>query len=113
MTKRLAVIALTLLTLTGCSQVAALAPVGGDGITMVRFAANDILVQQKVDVLVAPACTQAGTDITCTGTTITGEPITVASTDTDNAELTVTVGGRTIYTGSVQDVLDAGARPTP
>ena len=42
--------------LTGCSQVAALAPVGGDHLTMVRFAAIDVLVDEGIDVLTAPVC---------------------------------------------------------
>jgi hypothetical protein len=49
--------------------------------------------------------------VTCHGSSLQGAPITVTSTSDDQAEMTVTVGDTTIYSGPVQDVIDAGARP--
>jgi hypothetical protein len=105
------VLAAAVLTLTGCSQVAALAPVGGDRLSIIRFAANDVLEEQGVELLVAPVCTADGRDVTCRGSSLQGAAITVTSSTDDQAEMTVQVGDRTIYAGSVQDVIDAGARP--
>lgn len=97
--------------LAGCSQVAALAPVGGDRLAEVRVATNDVLVDRAVPVLTAPVCSAAGDAVTCTGTTVDQQPITATSTDPDT--LVVTVGPTTLFTGSVQDVLTSAARPAP
>lgn len=110
-TRRLLLVGLAAITLAGCSQTAALAPVGGNRLTIIRFAANDVLVKQDVDLLIAPVCAADGRDVTCHGSSVQGAPILVTSNTDDQAEMTVTVGGATIYAGSVQDVIDAGARP--
>ena len=47
------------LLVAGCSQVSALAPVGGDRVTEVRYAANDQLLKAGTDVMTAPVCTMA------------------------------------------------------
>jgi hypothetical protein len=101
------------LLLTGCSQVDALAPVGGGRVTDVRYAANDLLVASKVDVMTAPVCTMA-TDkaVTCTGETFDHQAIHVESTAADQARMTVTVGTTTLYSGDIQTVLDK-AMSTP
>lgn len=99
--------------LTGCSQVAALAPVGGNRVTIVRFAGNDVLVAAGIDLLTAPLCTTSGDAVDCRGTTVDGAAVVVTSTAQDQADMTVTVGDRTVYRGSVQAVLDAAARPSP
>ena len=108
---RVLIVAASALALAGCTQAAALAPVGGDRLTIIRFAANDVLVEQGVELLVAPVCTADGRDVTCQGSSLQGAAITVTSSTDDQADMTVTVGDRTIYAGSVQDVIDAGARP--
>ena len=102
---------LALLTLGGCSQLAALAPVGGDQLAEVRFAAIDVLLENDVDVLEAPVCALDGAAITCTGSTVDGGAIEVTSSTSDSADLTVLVGGEQLFSGSLQSVLDEAARP--
>lgn len=97
--------------LAGCSQVQALAPVGGNGLAEVRFAAIDVLLDAGVDVTVAPSCLAGPAEITCSGRAAGGEPITVNSPGSAAETMTVDVGGRRLYEGSVADVLDAAARP--
>ena len=97
--------------LVGCSQTAALAPVGGDRLAMVRFAANDVLVHERINILTAPICSASGGAVTCHGTTLADEPITVTSRADDQADMDVTVGTRTLYHGSVQAELNVNARP--
>jgi hypothetical protein len=99
--------------LAGCSQVAALAPVGGDRLAEVRVATLDVLVDRAVPVLTAPVCTADGDAVTCAGTTVDRQPITATSTAADPGTLVVTVGPTTLFTGSVQDVLTSAARPAP
>lgn len=112
--RRLLPVAFIALALAGCSQVAAIAPVGGARVSEVRYAALDILVREEVDVLAAPVC-EAGDDreVTCAGTTLSGGTIEVVSSASDQANLTVTVDGSVLYTGSIQDVLDAALEPAP
>ncbi len=102
--------ALAVLALGGCSQISALAPVGGDELAEVRFAAIDVLLEKDVDVLEAPVCTVDGTDISCTGSTVDGETIDVTSSTADDAALTVLVDGQQIFSGPLQSVLDEAAR---
>ncbi|MFD1814333.1 hypothetical protein [Rhodococcus gannanensis] len=98
---------------SGCSQIDALAPVGGNAQAEVRFAAIDVLVGAGVEILVAPVCVGAsGGDLTCTGETVSGEVISVHSPADSDDMLTVTVGSDVLYSGSVTAVLDAAARET-
>jgi hypothetical protein len=60
---------------TGCSQVAQLQPVAGDGVTSVRIATNDVLLNANVPVKMFPVCTYEGTNYTCNGSTEAGLPI--------------------------------------
>ena len=111
--RRAAALALLPLLLAGCTQVKALAPVGGDRQTEVRYAAIDVLTREKVDILTAPVCTTVdSTGVTCAGETLTHEQIRAESPADAQELLTVTVGGRTLYTGTVQSVLDQ-AMSTP
>ena len=109
MTARAAVRALVALaavaTLSACSQMAALTPVGGDSITTVRNAVYDVLVEQNVDVLLAPQCTTATDGFTCAGTTMDGQDINAVAGATSPYPLTITVGGTEIFRGTAQDVL--------
>ncbi len=97
--------------LAGCSQISALAPVGGDHLATVRYAAIDVLLEAQVEILTAPVC-ESATDgaSTCTGETVDGEAITVNSTAADPTSLAVQVGTKVLYSGSIQDVLDDAAR---
>jgi hypothetical protein len=101
------------LALGGCSQISALAPVGGDAIAEVRFGAIDVLLANDIDVLDAPTCStlDASTAATCAGSTTTGEAITVTSSTAADAQLEVVVGGRSLYSGPLQAVIDEAARP--
>lgn len=111
--RRLALLAAPLLLLTACaSQIDALAPVGGDDITAVRFAAIDVLLAKGVAIMEAPVCTDVAAGFTCTGTTADGAVITVTSPDTVPLTMQVAVGSTIVYSGSVQDVLDTAARAT-
>lgn len=103
---------LAVLALTGCSQIAALAPVGGNGLAEVRFAAIDVFQQKNVALLTAPVCAQADTGplVTCVGTSADGREITVTSSVASGAQLVVAVGGETIYSGALTEVLDEAAR---
>ncbi len=99
------------IALTGCSQVAAIAPVGGSHQAEVRYAAIDVLLDADIDVMVAPVCESddAG-EITCEGKTADGSVISVVSTADDQKSVEVTVGDEVIYSGSIMDVLDRAAR---
>ncbi|MTD13615.1 hypothetical protein GIS00_06615 [Nakamurella sp. YIM 132087] len=112
MRSRLLGVLATLLVLAGCSQAAALAPVGGNRPTLVRFAALDVLVEKKVDLMTAPVCTMTGRDVSCAGETVDGAQVVVTSSADDEQRMMIAVGEATIFEGSIQDVLDAGARPT-
>jgi hypothetical protein len=94
------------LALAGCSQVAAIAPVGGGRVADVRYAANDLLVEAGIEIRTAPVCREADHVVTCAGTTLDGAPIAVESAAGDEDAMTLTVGGDTLYSGSIQDVLD-------
>lgn len=100
--------------LSSCaSQVAALAPVGGDALAGVRFASVDVLLAAKVGILEAPVCTQAGDAVSCTGTLTDGTAITVrADVGSTPHTMIVKVGDQVLYDGDVQSVLDEAARAT-
>jgi hypothetical protein len=107
-------VVLVVLALAACSQTAALAPVGGDRLAEVRFAAIDVLMDKQVELLVAPVCTASGDDdedIACEGTTLDGRPITAASSAEHQDRLVVTVDGKVIHDGDLQAVLTSAARP--
>lgn len=104
---RLAVVLGVGLALVGCSQVAAIAPVGGDRVSEVRYAALDILFEKQVDVLIAPVCSMSeDRAVSCDGKAVGGASITVESTSTDQASFSVAVDGTVLYDGSIQQVLD-------
>ncbi|KZE33983.1 hypothetical protein [Microbacterium sp. T32] len=100
--------------LAGCSQVAAIAPVGGNHLTEVRFATIDVLQQQGVALEEVPTCTRASDGaISCAGTTADGAAVTAASPADDPDSFTVTVGSDTVFTGSVSAVIDQAAGVNP
>ncbi|WP_438354038.1 hypothetical protein [Microbacterium sp. CJ88] len=102
-----------LVALSGCSQVAAIAPVGGSRLAETRFAANDLLVGAGIDIRTAPACTQASdATITCEGDTFDGTAILVTAPGSSPDDLEVTVGSDTLYRGSLSAVYDKAADGT-
>lgn len=96
--------------LAGCSQVNALQQVSGVPLSTVRIAAYDVLVEQKVLIKEAPVCTESETQFTCTGMTLEDEPIEVTVPNDEQQVMVIKVGGKEIFTGPVQDVIEeAGA----
>ena len=104
------VLAASVLAMAGCSQVEALAPVGGNHMTEIRYAAIDILLAKNIDVLVAPVCEQSGEAVSCTGETAEGQTLTVESPADATDTVTVTVGSETIFDGKYWDILDDAVR---
>ena len=107
--KRLVQIVFPLLlvsTLAGCSQIDALAPVGGDKITSVRNAVYDVLVQQQIEVLVAPTCSTVEAGFTCTGSAVSNEKIVAEASGAAPFALVIKVDGVEIFEGTAQSVLD-------
>lgn len=105
--------AVTLAAVSGCaSQVSALAPVGGDDITAVRNAAIDVVTGHTLLVKDAPRCTQVADRFSCVGSITDGSPI-IVDAPVDGSTMTVTVGATVLYSGPVQDVLDAASRGEP
>lgn len=109
---RIAIVVGAALALAGCSQVAAIAPVGGGRESEVRYAAIDVLMDEGVDILTAPVCTPADAErvIRCMGETFDGEAIDVHSPGDAPDTFTLTVGARTLYSGATRDVLEAAMR---
>ncbi|MEK9809916.1 MAG: hypothetical protein VW362_05680 [Candidatus Nanopelagicales bacterium] len=107
MIRRLALAVIATVALTGCSQIAALTPVGGDSITSVRNAVYDVLVDQQVPIMVAPQCETVDSGFTCVGSTVDGAEIRAEAGSTAPYPLTITVGGEQIFSGDAQQVLDA------
>ncbi|MFT4210632.1 MAG: hypothetical protein QM626_02065 [Microbacterium sp.] len=108
----LCAVALPLL-LAGCSQVAALAPVGGDAEAAARIATIDVLLAQGVELGEAPQCASTDETIRCTGTTADGEQIEAQATTAADSPLEVSIAGTTVFTGTVADVIGEASRPTP
>ncbi|WP_072806063.1 hypothetical protein [Rhodococcoides yunnanense] len=104
--RRLVAGVVLILALGGCSQVDALAPVGGAGIADMRYAVNDVLLEKGVDILVAPVCSGDGLELRCTGQTVNDETITATSTSEDESTFELVVGTETVYSGDVQTVLE-------
>lgn len=94
----------------GCSQVAVLQPVAGDGVTAVNNATSDVLAREGVEVMTWPVCSFADGIYTCTGETVAGAPIVGTTSATEPLELTVTVDGRVVYQGPVEAVLEEAGR---
>lgn len=106
--------ALAMSALAGCaSQLDGLAPVGGDAMTGVKFAATDVLLERKLGILEAPVCTETGDTVSCVGSLTDGAAINVqADIGTKPHTMTVTVGGTVVYDGEVQAILDEAAHAT-
>ena len=104
------VLAASMVAVAGCSQVEALAPVGGNHMTEIRYAAIDVLLAKNIDVLVAPVCEQDGEAVSCTGETADGQTITVESPADATDTVVVTVADETVYSGKYWDILDDAVR---
>lgn len=103
-------LALTALSLAGCaSQVAALAPVSGDNAYAVRTATIDVLLDKGYSLTIAPACVQGVEAITCDGTVLDGSAVSVNAPGKGKESMTVSVGGKVVFEGSIQQVLDQAA----
>ena len=101
-------------SLAACgSQIDALGPVSGDGLTGVRTAATDILMEEGFDILRAPVCTQVAKQVECKGSLVGGASVAVTA-DVTSAPypMTLTVDGEVIFNGDVQTVLDRAAQRT-
>lgn len=105
---------LAVAALAGCSQIAAIAPVGGNHLTEVRFATIDVLQEQGIALRDVPTCSR-GDDgsVACAGTTSAGEDVAASSPGSDPDRVTVTVSSRVIFDGSVREVIDRAAGVTP
>jgi hypothetical protein len=98
--------------LAGCSQVAAIAPVGGDRLAEVRYAGIDVLTKAGIEILTAPVCEQSADQaVTCEGSDVDGQAIRVVSKSDAQDLVTVTVGSRSIYDGAIHAVLDEAMQP--
>lgn len=102
---RAGLLAAAAVMLTACSQINALTPVGGDSVTSVRNAVYDVLVADGVDILVAPTCAPSDSGFLCEGTTVDDRPIVARAGAAAPYDLTITIGGETVFEGSAQDVL--------
>ncbi len=96
--------------LAGCSQTAQLQPVAGDAVTAVNNAVSDVVFQAGVEVMTWPTCTFENSIYTCVGSTTNGQKISGVTGSTEPLSLTVTVGERKIYEGSVQAVIEQAGR---
>lgn len=103
-------VALASLGLAACSQVASLTPVGGASLTSVRNAANNVLVEQEVPILVAPQCTAVDSGFTCVGSTVDGAEILVTAQGAKPFAMSITVGGAVIFEGNATDVLESAVQ---
>jgi hypothetical protein len=99
-----------LLGVSACgSQIAGLKPVGGDTVYQVRVASIDVLLDANVVMKSVPSCEQEAVQVTCTGSTLDGVPITVTSPGSRADDMSVTVGDKTIYQGPVMEILNKHA----
>lgn len=97
--------------LTGCaSQIAALKPVGGDALAGVRTATIDLVIAQGYEFVEAPVCTQDETQITCLGSTLENYGVASVSLLDGQSNVTVTLDGKTLYQGSITEVLEQAVR---
>jgi hypothetical protein len=109
-TKAAALLGITM-SLTACaSQIAGLAPVGGDTAFMIRTAAIDVLLAHKLTIRDAPACTDIGDGYSCVGSLTDGATIVVTAPGSEPVTMTVHVGDLVLYDGSIQQVLDDTAQ---
>lgn len=91
--------------LAGCSQAAALAPVGGNVQSEVRYATIDVLLAHQVPIGTTPVCSAAPNGgVSCVGKAVAGDAI-ASRMAAGSTTLVVEVGGSTLYRGSMWAVL--------
>lgn len=98
---------------SGCSVYETMKPVVGGAVTSVTFAANTVLVNQNVPIKEAVFCVTGGPGYECKGSTMSGEPILATAPLTEPLIVTVSVGGKQIFEGSVADVLESNLQVNP
>ena len=115
MIRRLVLVALVAaagLAAAGCSQVAAISPVGGSRLAEVRFAVGDVLVREGIELLVAPVCAaEPDATIGCEGTRLDGARIIATAPGDDLDTVTITVDDESLYAGSIMGVLETAMEP--
>lgn len=98
------------LTVAGCSQISAYAPVSGGPQATVEVAVGDVLAASAVPVLVRPECRRVEAGFACTGSTLDGTPIAATATGSAPFMLRITVGDAVIFDGEAQRAIDASMR---
>lgn len=99
------------MAVAGCANIATqidtLKPVAGDEITALGIAVNDVLLDKKVPILVAPVCTyrESAQKYHCEGTTTAGTPIEATAAGSSPETFSITVAGDVLFEGSITDVL--------
>jgi hypothetical protein len=104
------------LSVAGCSQVEGLATQANMNVIYVATASTDVLTTQSIPIQQAPRCTvDAAKLYTCNGTTADGRAILVLvpEDDSEDPQMTISVGGQQIFSGSVVTVLNNAAQATP
>ncbi|MCU0294423.1 MAG: hypothetical protein MUD05_00045 [Candidatus Nanopelagicales bacterium] len=99
--------------LVGCSQVDALQQVSGGPLATVEIAADDVLLQKQIPLLAAPKCVENEQEFTCAGTTLDNKLIAVSVPQVEPQIMTITVGGEQIFSGPVQEVIEAAGERLP
>lgn len=102
---------ISVLALAGCSFTSGLLPSSGNN-PNVYFAQANVLTAQQVPILVVPECSMEpdGTTQVCKGTTIDKQPIVVkADQNQESLPMTITVGGKVIFSGSAIEVMRKAA----
>ena len=103
--------------LSGCaSTIVGLADSGNMNVIYLATAANDLLLAHKIPVYQSPRCTVTNKiEYNCAGKTTAGEWITATVPDgsIDDPIMTLSVGTKQLYKGSVQSVIHDNARVTP
>jgi hypothetical protein len=121
------------LSVSGCaqlgSQIDSLKQVSGVPVNTLQIATDTVLTSQQVPILVAPTCVQDkdnADNLTCKGKTTANEEILVTATNgpavtatftpggtptalpagTLDLNMKLTVGGKVLYEGSAQSVID-------
>lgn len=98
-------------TISGCggSQITGLAQAGNLNVLFLSAATVDTLTDKGYTISVAPVCTVTDTtDYTCAGKTGDGQPIDVTTSNVtkSDADYTIAVGGKQIYTGNLMNDLN-------
>jgi len=82
----------------------------------VATASTDVLTSKSIPIQQAPRCTVDSAKLyTCKGTTKDGQPILVLvpEDNSQDPQMTITVGGQQVFSGSVLTVLNQAAQATP